>query len=305
MDPARPYLNIPTIELIRRELCAHGVGALIETSVRRLAGAIGRSEGQISVHLNRLEADGWIRRLADHRGTVVEVLRIDHADDRLAAAISTDHPHDRSFMASQSDHADDRPRVGDHPVLTPNPDRAPHDRSGAPAAIEASTDHADDRSPHTPHGNNMIQDQQQQPAHAREGVVTPKTATSRPEGESGEKPPIWADLVRAGAKPWIADAILRKNSRLTPAQFDAMCATAALRGGQPDDHIGLVFYCLLNGESLYAPSEERHDHTPSTKRPTPAHRSQRSAPQPAAPAPAVDYDVLLAEIAAANPDLRL
>lgn len=148
--------------------------------------------------------------------------------------------------------------------------------------------------------------EQQQSAHAREGVLTPKMATSRPKTKTGgEKPLIYADLVRAGAAPGVADEILRIHPDLSPDRFASLCQAAARRGSsRSQNSVGLVFWCLLHRQDLHSPSEERHD-SPSTKRSAPPHRAQRSAPQPAAPAPAVDYDALLAEIAAANPGMRL
>jgi hypothetical protein len=133
--------KVPTIELIRRELCQHPAGALVETSVRKMARAIGRSAGQLTCHLDQLEADGWIRRLSDHTGTLVEVLRSDQTDDRFDAspapqptdppgpaeagmaaqsdesAQHIDHADDRPFEASGCDHADDPPAcMVDHEI---------------------------------------------------------------------------------------------------------------------------------------------------------------------------------------------
>lgn len=128
------YITIPTIELIRRELCAAPAGTLVETSVRALARQIGRSSGQISIHLTQLEADGHIRRLSERRGTVIEVLRSDQQHDHC------DQPHDQwgdQLHDHSPDHVADHPRnwaTGDQrhdhletPALrsrTPNPIRA-------------------------------------------------------------------------------------------------------------------------------------------------------------------------------------
>jgi len=139
------YITIPTIELIRRELCAAPAGALVETSVRTLARAIGRSAGQISAHLAQLEADGHIRRLSERRGTVIEVLRSDPPHDHR------DQLHDHHGDQLHDHHPDQRP---DHPrnwaTGDQRPDHlgAPTQRSRMPNPLRAGGgggDHAADR----------------------------------------------------------------------------------------------------------------------------------------------------------------
>lgn len=111
---ARP---LTTKELIRRYLCgANPVGTWIETSVRKLAAAVGRSEGQMSYHLKALEADGWITKASDHQSTLIEVLRSD---------LDGDSAHDRAPARSCPSDAPN----GDHADARPGDDQ-PHDRAG-------------------------------------------------------------------------------------------------------------------------------------------------------------------------------
>lgn len=120
---ARP---LTTKELIRRYVCAtNAVGTWIETSVRQLARAVGRSEGQMSYHLKALARDGWFDVFSDHTGTLIEVLRSDvdgdSAHDRengrscasdapkrdhVAAHESRDLAHDRAYVLRKSQNLD-------------------------------------------------------------------------------------------------------------------------------------------------------------------------------------------------------
>jgi hypothetical protein len=197
----QPYGTVPTIELIRRDLCAHPIGTLIATSVRRLARAVGRSAGQISDHLDRLEADGWIRRLSDHSGTVVEVLRSDQA-------------HDRSFAALESDHGPDRLESGDHGALMPN-------QSSEPTASGTESDHAADPPLHPPTWMSHDLCQEEESARPRDSdsvaqeplyqrlMAHPQMRLSLAERIAQNPPGTLAeferDLALAGELPTIAD----------------------------------------------------------------------------------------------------
>jgi hypothetical protein len=77
---------VPTIELVRRELCQHPVGTLLDVTVRSLAERVGRSEGGISPALKRLAADGLIDYLPTPTGGLVEVLQSDQRTDRSDAS---------------------------------------------------------------------------------------------------------------------------------------------------------------------------------------------------------------------------
>jgi hypothetical protein len=260
-----PYGRVPTIELIRRELCAHAVGTLVETSVRKMARAIGRSAGQLSYHLDQLEADGWIRRLSDHSGTLVEVLRSDQGPDRFAA----DQLHDRSFRASQSDHAADRSAQPTEPIVTPNPPRELR-------PLVPATDHADD--PPRPPIRKKHDHEQQQQLGAREVLRQRLIAASK------------KNCPQAAAER-VANRVLERNPDLTIAEFEQMCQTAQRRRGLENDGIGLVFHCLQNNEPLYAPKERPHER-PRPDAPNRRGRSpSRRVPQPQQP-PALTREYL-------------
>jgi hypothetical protein len=261
-----PYLPaIPTIELIRRELCAHPVGALVETSVRQLARAIGRSAGQISDHLDRLEADGWIRRLADPAGTVIEVLR-------------NDHPHDRSFTAPESDHVDDRFAQSDHvaPVLNPQPH---------PAERPPASDHADDPPLHPPIRYLHDSMQQQHGAYTRSDTTDQGPALNASEWQairSGSPSYSGADFERDLEKLATRDGINNPIGLIVRARSL----------GEP----------IYSQEELHARTPARAAAS-APRRDTVARgrRDRRSAAagRAANPSP-VDYDALLAAIDAAD-----
>lgn len=124
---AAPYYpQTPTIELVRRELCAHGVGAFVEDAVRHIASRIGRSAGAISPALKRLAADGWISYLSDGRGTLIEVLKSDQETDR---SLVPDAPPAAAEIAAgwaESPHEIDQAtdRLQGDPVSDQSPDRS-------------------------------------------------------------------------------------------------------------------------------------------------------------------------------------
>lgn len=277
------YTRPRTVDLVLYELCRHPIGTLIVTSVRDLATKVGRSEGQMSKHLDRLAADGWIRRLADHAGTVVEVLRT------VVGPQTIDHPHDRSFSASESDHDSDRPLNSDHPTETPSP-------IDARVKTEQMSDHADDPPLHPPiRYKHESHEQQQHDARAL----------------SIRSHPTWSALREAGAAESVADRILVTNPHLTIVEFETMRSAAKRRsGGRTNDSIGLVFWCLQRGEKLSSSKEPSHERserrTQSSRTGHRRHAADRRATNiGGAEAAPVDYAALLAEIAADNPGMLL
>jgi hypothetical protein len=240
---SQSYVKIPTIELIRRELCAHGAGALVVTSVRKIARATGRSAGQLSDHLDTLEEHGWIRRLADHTGTVVEVLRSDHVHDRSFSALGCDHVHDRSAKS-------------DHPVAMPNPARH------APT-LGAKSDHADDP-PHTPRNGTKHDLMQQQHARATDSPVCDQAGAPPAPLNAGE----WARIL-AGTPGYtqthFAQDVLRCESR-----------------PDLDNPIALIVRARSKGEPVYSGAElaqRAADVTSAEKRQEQQH--ERPAQRPA------------------------
>jgi hypothetical protein len=247
------YLS--TVELVRRELCRHPAGALIDVTVRGLADAIGRGKkawGAITPALKRLEREGHIIRLVSPQGTLVEVCRSDQHVDRM-------------FRASQSDQHVDRPEeVPPAPIMASRSEETPFvsDQHVDRMFRASQSDQHVDRSLLYGTDSGWSQQQQQQDARACESEQNDRELPIPPALTSSE----WAKI-HAAAPDYTESDLLRDLGKL------------ATRGriGNP---IGVIITALRAGEPIYS-RQELQERAAALTPPVP----EPPGDQPAAPRP--------------------
>jgi len=222
------YLS--TVELVRRELCRHPVGALIDVTVRSLADAIGRGRrawGAITPALKRLEREGHIVRLVTPKGTLVEVRRSDHIADRMFDASGCDQDSDRP------------PAVPATPIMASGPhEPALVGDQHADRMFDASgCDQDSDRSPLYGTDPGWIQQQQQQDARACEGNQDDQEPAAPATLTKSE----WSQI-RAAAPVYTESDLHRDLAKL------------ATRAGIAYP-IGVIISALRSGEPIYSRQE--------------------------------------------------
>jgi hypothetical protein len=287
------YLS--TVELVRRELCRHPAGALIDVTVRGLADAIGRGKkawGAITPALKRLEREGHIIRLVSPQGTLVEVCRSDQHVDRMFRASQSDQhvdrpeevppapimasrseetpfvsdQHvDRMFRASQSDQHVDRPEeVPPAPIMASRSEETPFvsDQHVDRMFRASQSDQHVDRSLLYGTDSGWSQQQQQQDARACESEQNDRELPIPPALTSSE----WAKI-HAAAPDYTESDLLRDLGKL------------ATRGriGNP---IGVIITALRAGEPIYS-RQELQERAAALTPPVP----EPPGDQPAAPRP--------------------
>ncbi|HEU4322893.1 MAG TPA: hypothetical protein VFS21_07055 [Roseiflexaceae bacterium] len=143
--PGATYLRLSVLERLRRWICAHSAGTLLDVSVRQLARLVGCAAGAISPALHRLAADGLIDYLAAPSGSLVEVL--------VSDAGAGDQVPDRPIPLPVSDQGCDRPTPADSaPPPAPRQQRPPSVPSDhTPDRQPCSKEHADSSMQQQPH----------------------------------------------------------------------------------------------------------------------------------------------------------
>ncbi|HEU4328660.1 MAG TPA: hypothetical protein VFS21_36320, partial [Roseiflexaceae bacterium] len=247
--PGATYLRLSVLERLRRWICAHPAGELLDVSVRRLARLLGCAAGAISPALRRLAADGLIDYLAAPSGSLVEVL--------ISDAAARDQEPDRPIPLPVSDQAPDRPTPADSaPPPAPRQQRPP----------SAPSDHSPDRQPcNKEHADSSMQ---QQPRACDEDLPGGLTATEW--GTIRQLAPAYtlvqfrADLAKLAARADIRHPI--------------GLIVAALRRGEP----------IWGRDELRARNAAvAAQHAPADAAPPPGPRSRPQA-APAAPAAQAD-----------------
>ncbi|HEU4328657.1 MAG TPA: hypothetical protein VFS21_36305 [Roseiflexaceae bacterium] len=247
--PGATYLRLSVLERLRRWICAHPTGALLDVSVRRLARLLGCAAGAISPALHRLAADGLIDYLAAPSGSLVEVL--------ISDAGIGDHIPDRPTPLPVSDQGCDRP--------TPADSAPPHDRHQQ-RPPSAPSDHIPDRQPgDKEHADSSMQ---QQPRAGDEdlpgGLTASEWSTIRQLAPAYTLAQLRADLAKLAAR-----ADIRHPLGLI---------VAALRRGEP----------IWGRDELRARNAAvAAQHAPADAAPPPGPRA-RPQHAPAAPAAQTD-----------------
>ncbi|HEU4328741.1 MAG TPA: hypothetical protein VFS21_36725 [Roseiflexaceae bacterium] len=183
--PGATYLRLSVLERLRRWICAHPAGALLDVSVRRLARLVGCAAGAISPALHRLAADGLIDYLAAPSGSLVEVL--------VSDAGASDQILDRPLLVGGGDHAPDR--------LTPADSASPPTkRQQRPSS--APSDHTPDRHPGTKeHADSNMQQQPHAGDEDLPGGLTPtEWGTIRQLAPAYTLAQLRADLAKLAAR---------------------------------------------------------------------------------------------------------
>ncbi|HEU4324656.1 MAG TPA: hypothetical protein VFS21_16045 [Roseiflexaceae bacterium] len=247
--PGATYLRLSVLERLRRWICAHPAGALLDVSVRQLARLLGCAAGAISPALHRLAADGLIDYLAAPSGSLVEVLVSDAgAGDQVA---------DQPVPLPVSDQAPDRP--------------TPADSASPPAQREqrppsAPSDQGCDRQPGSKeHADSSMQQQPRVRDENLPGGLTPtEWSTIRQLAPAYTLAQLRADLAKLAARADIRHPI--------------GLIVAALRRGEP----------IWGRDELRARNAAlAAQHAPAnTTPPLPSHARPR--PAPAAPAAQAD-----------------
>jgi len=264
------YVQIPAIELVRREFCAtNPVGTLIDDLVRSIAARIGRSAGAITPALKRLQDDGWISYCSDAHGMLIEVLRsdlgtlpLDQASDRV------DLPSAPPAMPESALGSDEPPAA-----LDQVPDRD---------STALGCDQAHDRSACMVHDDSKIQEEE----------------SARPPSFSFETDPLYQRLI---ANPRMNRTLARTIAQAPPgtvADFESDLRVAQTFARTP-------FWFTVDKwqeqQRVIAPEEPR-DERPAARSASTGTR-RRAAPnrseQAADPATDAEYRAYLAECLAA------